>query len=125
MNFRIAHDRWDSREYTFAKAGLLSYDKIQHFLGGIVGTGLFGSIILFRQSIIMSVCLGGIASAIFWFLWEVKDSMLEWEDGQYMTHIVIDYNWGGDGFSWKDMVSAWAGAGLTVALTILIVNVEL
>lgn len=126
MSSRFAHDRWSSREYTFAKTGLLSYDKVQHFLGGIVGTILFGLVIfLTRGSILISIYLGGVASMIFWLLWEVKDAIIAWEDRQYMTHIVIDYNWGGDGFSWKDMVSAWAGAGLTVALTILIVNVEL
>lgn len=99
---RFAKDKWLSQEFTFAKSGLLSYDKFQHFVGGIVFTMLFGIML-------WGIIKGAIASAIFWFLWEVKDGLLKWENG-YISHWPIWYNWGGDGFSYKDMLAAWCGA---------------
>lgn len=102
LKFRFAKDIWLSHEYTFAKSGLLTYDKFQHFMGGIV-VSLIGTLIS------RNMAIGLISSAVFWFLWEVKDGILRWEEGQYITHWPIRYNWGGDGFSWKDMLAAWAG----------------
>ena len=106
MNFRFAKDKWLSQEFTFAESGLLSYDKFQHFLGGAILSFVIN--FLLRSEII-----GLIVSAIFWFLWEVKDGLLRWEEGKYITNWIIRYNWGGDGFSWKDMLAAWLGAGLS------------
>lgn len=110
MKFRIAQDKWFSHEYTFAKSGILSYDKFQHFIGGIVFTPLFGIML-------NSLIYGAICSAIFWFLWDVKDGLIKWEDS-YCTEWPIHYNWGGDGFSWKDVVSAWMGAFLLLLIQI-------
>jgi hypothetical protein len=103
MIWRWANDRWLSREYTFAKDGILTYDKLQHFLGG----ALFAIFNLWF-------------SLAFWFLWEVKDALFPWENDRYITRWPIHYNWGGDGFSWRDMLAAWFGAGLIYLLKGLI-----
>lgn len=101
MSFRFARDHWLSRERTFAKSGPLTFDKLQHFIGGMVAV-----LLLFPFVSLLWAALG---SMLFWFLWEVKDSLLPWEDG-HVTHFPIKYNWGGDGFSWRDMLAAWTGA---------------
>lgn len=89
---KFAKDTWLSKEYTFARMGILSYDKFQHFLGGF-----------------LFAIPGARFSVIFWTLWEVKDGFISWTKG-HVTTWPIRYNWGGDGFSWRDMVAAWAGA---------------
>jgi len=103
MTFRFAKDKWLSREFTFAESGLLSYDKFQHLAGGMF-VCIIGTLVL------KSIAIGMIVSMVFWFLWEVKDALLRYEEEHYVTHWLMWYNWGGDGFSWKDMVAAWAGA---------------
>jgi len=100
MKFRIAKDKWNSKEFTFAEKGLLSYDKFQHFLGGFIFAFIF--------SFFTSCYIGSVLSILFWFLWEIKDAILDWEDG-YCTHFPIKYNWGGDGFSYKDFIAACGG----------------
>jgi len=97
MRFRFAKDKWLSREYTFAESGLLSYDKFQHFIGGF-----------------LFALINPVFSMIFWFLWEVKDGFLRWEEDKYITNWPLKYNWGGDGFSWRDMLAAWLGAGIVM-----------
>ncbi len=92
MIWRWAKDKWLSQEFTWARRGPLSYDKLQHFLGG----ALFAAFNFWF-------------SLFFWFLWEIKDALIPWEK-KYCTRIIIVYNWGGDGFSWKDMIAAWLGA---------------
>jgi len=92
MTFRFAKDRWTSREKTFTDHGILSYDKVQHFVGGAL----------------LSVFVGPLLAVVFAFLWEVKDGLVAWEDG-YITRWPIRYNWGGDGFSWKDFVASIGG----------------
>jgi len=79
-----------------------------HCIGGIVFTILFG--LMSRNLIIGAIC-----SAIFWFLWEIKDGLIKWEDG-YCTGWPIHYNWGGDGLSYKDMLVAWIGAILILLI---------
>ncbi|MDD5062766.1 MAG: hypothetical protein PHN44_10855 [Candidatus Marinimicrobia bacterium] len=107
MKFRFAKDKWLSKEYTFAHSGLLAYDKFQHFVGGMV-------VCIIGTFVSKSIAVGVICSAIFWFLWEVKDGILRYEECQYVTHWPIWYNWGAEGFSWRDMVAAWLGAGMAV-----------
>jgi hypothetical protein len=101
MKFRIAKDKWFSKEYTFSNKGLSSYDKFQHFIGGVVATLLL--------TFFFTVPLALTGSMLFWFLWEVKDGIIPWE-ARPVTKWPILYNWGGDGFSWRDMIAAWAGA---------------
>jgi hypothetical protein len=91
---KLANDKWTSRERTFARSGLLTYDKLQHFIGGM----LFA---------IPSVTF----SLAFWFMWEIKDAIIPWEK-RYETNWPIRYNWGGDGFSWRDCLAAWLGAAI-------------
>jgi hypothetical protein len=110
---KFAKDSWCSHEYTWAQSGLLTYDKIQHFIGGLV------AVLLLFPLVGLWYALAG--SMLFWFLWEVKDGFLLWNDrkadGSYRWETVtfgFHYNWGGDGFSWRDMVAAWAGAGMVL-----------
>jgi len=112
MNFRFAKDKWLSQEFTFVQSGLLSYDKFQHFLGGAA----FSLVV----TIFADWIVGLISSMLFWFIWEIKDGFLDYENG-YFTDFPIRYNWGGDGFSWKDMLAAWAGAGLILIMGLLII----
>lgn len=108
MSFRIAKDKWTSRERTFARSGPLTYDKLQHFIGG----ALFFSI-----GAICHPYFGLAFSMSFWFIWEIKDALIPWEN-RYETNWPIRYNWGGDGFSWRDMIAAWAGALITFTIGI-------
>jgi hypothetical protein len=98
MKFEFAKDTWLSKEYTFARTGILSYDKVQHFLGGF-----FFALLNIWFSI------------VFWLLWEIKDGFISWKDG-YITSFPIRYNWGGDGFSWRDLVASWAGVLIWVLI---------
>jgi len=93
MTWRWANDSWNSQQHQFTDRGPLKYDKVQHFIGGY----LFG---LFSWRI-------GLA---FWFAWEIKDALIPWERG-YVTMWPIEHNWGGDGFSWRDMLASWTGVG--------------
>ena len=99
-NFRFARDKWLSQEFTWAKKGPITYDKLQHFIGGIF---------LFALGALIHPDFGLAFSMAFWFLWEVKDGLIPWES-MPVTTWPLKYNWGGDGFSWRDMIAAWAGA---------------
>lgn len=108
---KLAKDTWNSREFTFTQSGFLTYDKVQHFIGGAVAV-----LLLFP---FIGLCWAVIGSMLFWFLWEIKDGYLDWNDrkenGDYRWQTItfgFRYNWGGDGFSWRDMVAAWLGAGI-------------
>jgi len=93
MKFRFAHDHWKTREITFAYSGPLSYDKVQHLIGGFI----------------LSVLFGPLWASFLALLWEVKDGLVPWEAG-YRTYWPVKYNWGGDGFSWRDLVASIGGA---------------
>jgi len=111
MKFQFAKDKWKSQEFSFAGSGVLSYDKFQHFLGGIV-------VALLAAIICKSAVIGSLISGLFWFFWEIKDGLLSWKAG-YITRWPIEYNWGGDGFSWRDMLAAWTGAALFLFIFIV------
>lgn len=98
MKLEFAHDTWTSRETIFTKTDLLSYDKVQHFLGGF----LFA---------ILNIWF----SIVFWLLWEIKDGFISYKKG-YITNWPIRYNWGGDGFSWRDLIASWLGVLIAVGL---------
>jgi len=95
-----ANDKWTSKETTFAQSGPLAYDKVQHFLGGLL-LGLLFRFMFHDPYFIRDVALVA-------FLWELKDGWVDWRDG-YVTEWPIRYNWGGDGFSWKDLLASIAG----------------
>jgi hypothetical protein len=102
--FRFAHDKWNSKEDTFKLPGILAHDKVQHFIGGL-----------------LLALISPLASMIFWALWEVKDALLPWEHGYYTWFPFIGkMNWGGDGFSYKDMISSWIGAIIIFSLTLIL-----
>ncbi len=77
MKFRFAKDSWFSKERSIFKKGIFQYDKIQHFVGGII----LG--IVFELET---------ATALGWS-WEIKDGYVPYEKVGFL---------GGDGFSWKD-----------------------
>jgi hypothetical protein len=82
MPWRWAHDEW--------WAG----DKLGHFLGGLVSPLLLWAAFgLWRGWCVLF-------SLAFWWLWEVKDAILRWEDAGWL---------GGDGFSWRDGLVSTAG----------------
>ena len=82
-SFRIAQDIWFSQEKSIFKSGILSYDKIQHFLGGLILGYFFGYYGLIHAN-----------------LWEIKDAYLPYEKQGAI---------GGDGFSVKDDLATMLG----------------
>lgn len=99
FTWRWANDKWLSKEESslprFLRGTICSYDKLQHLVGGFI-LALFNPYIAFA----------------FWFMWEVKDAIIPCE----MKYIMFGYNWGGDGFSIKDLIAATAG--IVIALII-------
>ena len=97
MKFRMAKDSWTSKETSmipkFLRGHFTDSDKVQHALGGLVLALILG--------IWTSPIIAGALSALFWKLWEVKDAYVPWETVGF---------WGGDGFSWRDMLASWGGA---------------
>ena len=100
---RIARDLWGSEELSFVKyfpflhkIPIIKKDKFQHFAGGFILGMMFG-----------------IKGAEFAAFWEVKDAVIPYEklSGQWKK-------WGGDGFSWKDLVSTLAGVILGTFISI-------
>ena len=85
MPWRWANDEW------------WSGDKLGHFLGGLVSPLLlWAAFHLWRGWCV----LGSLA---FWWMWEVKDAWVRWEDVGWL---------GGDGFSWRDGLASTVGVGI-------------
>ena len=62
----------------------------------------------------LGAIVGPLATAAIAVAWELKDAVLPWEAG-VVTRWPVVYNWGGDGFSWRDLVATIVG-GLISAL---------
>lgn len=93
-------------KWRWAKDNWWRPDKLWHFIGGLVSPLILW--IIFDWA--ASWCV--LASLAFWWLWEVKDAFVRWEDVGWL---------GGDGFSWKDGVSSSIGiiiAGQILAIFI-------
>ncbi|MDQ7052701.1 MAG: hypothetical protein Q9P14_07365 [candidate division KSB1 bacterium] len=89
MQWRWARDSWLSR------GGLiLTYDKLEHFLTYLSLTSI-GTLLQFDKTIPALILIG--------ILWEIKDALLPYEKAGF---------WGGDGFSWKDLLANFAGIAL-------------
>lgn len=100
QEFRWATDDWNTTQGKYIK-----YDKIEHFIGGLVLT--LGCKYIFGMSDVQAWT----ASVLFWALWEVKDAYIPWESfGE----------WGGDGASFRDFSSSAMGAtfGLTIVVNL-------
>ena len=87
--FRIAQDTWTSKERSIIKSGPLVYDKLQHFIGGVILGVAFPPVI--------ATGLNGI--------WEIKDGLVKWE----WNIKIWKYNLGGDGFSYRDLTATQIG----------------
>lgn len=84
-------------------------DKVEHFVGGYLGTlpllvigDASGWPWLSDEVVVSSVA--GMA-----FLWEVKDAYYNPENFPSEREKARPYHFVGDGFSWRDMVASWAG----------------
>jgi len=82
MPWRWAKDEW------------WTGDKLGHFLGGFVSPLLLWVVLHLPPGWCVLVSL------LFWWVWELKDAWLRWEDIGW---------WGGDGFSWRDGLASTAG----------------
>ena len=95
MKFRLAQDRFATR------AGfIIPYDKLEHLLCWFL---LCVSFLLagLPRSLAAGVAL------VAGILWELKDAVMPWERYGF---------WGGDGFSWRDLVADAAGIALAVGI---------
>jgi hypothetical protein len=94
---------WKDDDWLSKHGGLLTFDKLEHFLLALVGMVLL--IELFKIPQWWAVIAGFVAGA----LWEIKDG-------------ILPYNGAGDieGFSWKDLIADVAGicAGLVIVIII-------
>lgn len=110
--WRWAKDGWGTKQTPFKKAPWC-YDKFWHCtLSAVMGA----------LCSLITPLAGLIIATSFWFLWEVKDAYIPWEDPRFTTWFpfIGEMNWGGDGFSWKDMVSSWIGAIIIFSLTLIL-----
>lgn len=93
-SFQVVYWRWSDPQID----RWFEYDKLTHFVGFswqylfIKKTGMFKD---------KEVLCGTAISAV---LWECKDALLPWE--KYG-------DWGGDGFSYKDLIWSLAGIGIS------------
>jgi len=89
-----------SNDTFFRPDGTIQADKLQHFAGN---AGLYVGLRVLgggkRQS--------AVAVAVISVLWEIKDAIIPYE--------VYGF-WGGDGFSWRDLVAGWVGLGAMMLL---------
>jgi VanZ family protein len=99
--------KWKDDSF-FSKQGMIiRYDKLEHLLGCF---GLTFILIIFSMFTEMSILIPGIVTFIAGLLWEVKDGYLDWEK----------YNrWGGEGFSWKDLIANLVGILLAYGVLVL------
>lgn len=98
MNYRWlkwSDDKWLSRQGT-----IIPYDKSEH----AVVSAILALIATFFMPLLFACLLAVVAG----YLWEVKDGYLHWE--------VYGW-WGGEGFSWKDLIADSIGiaAGILLA----------
>ena len=91
----LAQDKIDSKETSYFKKGLLSYDKIQHFLWGFTFLLIDASMLNMGLVIVSMI------------LWEVKDGLYDYK--QYGKL-------GGDGFSFLDLFAGFMGVSFGFAL---------
>lgn len=93
MKWRWAKDRFFTWEYCRYLCG---EDKFIHFILGFVIQVVGGAI-----SIILN-CFWTFTFVhiLGWVLWECKDALLPWEKYGW---------WGGDGFSWRDLIASYLG----------------
>ncbi|MGB9590440.1 MAG: hypothetical protein ACPL68_06080 [Candidatus Hydrothermia bacterium] len=84
-------------------------DKIEHFVGGYLGT--LPLLVIGDASgwpwLSDPVVVSSVASVAF--LWEVKDAYYNPENFPSEREQARPYHFVGDGFSWRDMVASWAG----------------
>lgn len=93
-SFRVIYWRWSDPQIDH----WFAYDKLTHFVGFswqylfLQKTGMFkDKEVLFTSSV----------SAL---LWECKDALVPWE---------VFGEWGGDGFSYKDLIWSLSGIGIS------------
>ncbi len=94
MQWRWAKDNW------LSKGGvILVYDKAEHFLTYCLLT---------VAGLLLKLDHTGFILLILGVLWEIKDALLPYERAGF---------WGGDGFSWKDLVANGLGIGFGIWVT--------
>lgn len=87
IRFTFAKDRWDSKDGL-----LIPYDKVEHFLSYFALT-IFLSFFAGPPAVFVALLVAGV-------VWEVKDAIVSYRRNPF---------WGGDGFSWKDLLANFAG----------------
>lgn len=87
IQFTFAKDRWDSKDGL-----LIPYDKVEHFLSYFTLT-VFLSFFATPAAVFVALLVAGV-------VWEIKDAIVSYRRNPF---------WGGDGFSWKDLLANLAG----------------
>ena len=91
----------------FADDTWLSHDKLDHLAGGMVTTAV--SSLLWQPSTNGDVWQRAGINVAAWFLYEVKDGLIDWKP---------DRTWGGDGFSYKDGI--WSAVGVLLVTSVIL-----
>jgi len=90
-----ATDTWTSQDGRF-----IVYDKMEHAIRGAI---------TFLLALGFGLPAPLLCTVLFALLWEVKDGYMDWQRWGF---------WGGDGFSWRDVVADFLG-GLITAVVIV------
>ncbi|HEA19674.1 hypothetical protein LCGC14_2100560 [marine sediment metagenome] len=80
-------DKWLSRQ-----GSILPWDKAEH--------AIVSAILAYFATLLLPLLAGCLLVLFIGSLWELKDSIMPWEKYGF---------WGGDGFSWKDLIADFVG----------------
>lgn len=122
--WRKAKDHWDSRDFTFTDQGLLSYDKFQHGFFSLIGTVLI-HLFLRAMEIEATILIAPFTCIFLGLLWEIKDGFIPDIHPNYIRIGRFYYCFGGDGFSYKDLLADWLGVQVAVIIISVIESLNL
>jgi len=84
--------KWSDDKWLSIQGSILYYDKIEH--------ALTSAILAYFTTLYMPLLLACLVVLFVGILWEIKDGYMYWEE----------YGWfGGEGFSWKDLIADFVG----------------
>lgn len=86
---------WSRDKWLSTSGAILHYDKLEHLL--------ISAILTYVATLFMPIAFACILTLFIGYLWEVKDG--------YMPYEIYGW-WGGEGFSWKDLIADSVGIAI-------------
>ncbi len=89
---------WKDDKWFSTQGAILRYDKPEH--------AVVSAILAYIATFLMPLLIACIVILLIGFIWEYKDGLMDWEKYGW---------WGGEGFSWKDLIADFVGIGIVFA----------